>query len=218
MVGIQYRDVFCLRQSDKTVVDSSLCTDPSPTTALSVCNTQPCTNFNWMANDNWGPCVIDASGLYSRNRTFHCHTATGQAALLSDCQANGGKMPIARIPCSPGVCSDANGCPLIQIGSFFNFCNEIPGSCLPYTSCLTSSNELDDAFASLGTPAATAAQCVQSYNDGLSPTDRKPQTLVDALKARLAAGLPSCQDGITSSASALSVGMALLVALLAIVA
>lgn len=208
MVGIQYRDVFCLRQSDKVVVDASLCTDPSPTTALSVCNTQPCTTYNWMANANWGPCEMDASGLYSRNRTFHCHSASGQVALNSDCATYGGKMPIDRIPCSPGVCSDANGCPLVQIGSFFNFCSDIPASCLPYSSCLTVAKELDDSFASLGTPANTAAQCVQSFNDARSPVDRFPQTLIDAVKARLASGLPSCQDGITSSASVVSVGVA----------
>lgn len=216
MVGIQYRDVFCLRQSDKALADSSLCTDPSPTTALSVCNTQACTTYNWMADANWGRCEADASGRYSRNRTFHCHTASGQAALNSDCTANAGKLPIARMPCSPGVCSDASGCPTVQMGAFLNFCANIPGSCLPYSSCLTASKDLDDSFASLGTTAAVAAQCVQTFNDALAMADRHPQSLIDAVKLRLSAGKPSCEEVIVNSAHPVSVGVAVigLVALL----
>jgi len=116
MVGIQYRDVFCIRQSDQAVVDNSLCTGTPPTTALSVCNTQKCTTYNWMANANWGPCEMDATGKYSRNRSFHCHDASGALTTINNCQSFAGKMPIGILPCAPGVCSDANGCPLVQIG------------------------------------------------------------------------------------------------------
>jgi len=199
MVGIQYRDVFCIRQSDTTVVDNSLCTAAEPTSALSVCNTQKCSTYNWMANANWGPCEIDSTGKFSRNRTFHCHNAAGQLALYSDCQANAGPLPLARLPCAPGVCSDANGCPLVQIGTLFNFCTNIPGDCIPKSACAIAASDVDDAFSSLGTSAASAATCVSTYSDSLAVP--ASQALIDAVKARLSAGQVVCELVLSDASS-----------------
>lgn len=201
MVGVQYRDVFCIRQSDQGVVDNSLCKDTPPTTALSVCNPEKCTGYNWMANANWGPCEQDSTGRYSRNRTFHCHDVDGQTALNSDCVAKAGKMPIDRLPCAPGVCSDSNGCPLVQIGTLFNYCSKIPDDCIPRSACAMAAAEVDDAFATLSTSAASAAACIATYNSGLPASNQISQLMLDAVKARLSTGQQVCELVLLSDAS-----------------
>jgi len=206
MVGVQYRDVFCIRLSDGAVVDPNLCPGPEPTTALSVCNTQPCTGYNWMANANWGVCGQGADGLWTRNRSFHCHAANGVVALYSDCTTNAGKLPVGVIPCAPGVCSDANGCPSVQIGSVLNYCNAIPHDCTPGTSCAGAASDLDDAFSSLGTSATVAATCIDTYNAGLAPAAQANPSLIAEVKARLGAGETVCGALYVGAADTVVVG------------
>lgn len=168
MVGQQFRDVFCIRDTDDKAVDSALCDNSTkPNDLLSVCNTQPCTDFNWMADGNFGPCVLQPSGVYQRFRTFHCHAASGAVALRSECEANAGKLPISVLPCTPGTCASTNGCPVVDIADLFNQCYQLPmlTLCDPTSPCGKAAKQLEVQMSSLGftSTAAAAQQCVNVY-------------------------------------------------------
>jgi hypothetical protein len=186
MVGIQYRDVFCYREQDLTVVDNSLCTIVKPTSQLSVCNPQKCTKPNWMADANWGACVQGTDGVWVRTRTFHCHNADGTAALYSVCKADAGPLPIAILPCSPGTCSDSNGCPSVQIGSVFNDCSNGLSVCT--VQCAATASQLADELNVLGLTPTLAAQCVRDLVAALPASFRPAPGLVDSMATTLASG------------------------------
>jgi hypothetical protein len=196
MVGIQYRDVFCLRDSDNEAVDISLCDNRTrPTVALSVCNTQPCQNFNWMADSNWGPCTMQANGFYQRTRTFHCHASDGSTALRDSCVAGAGKLPIAVLPCTPGTCASADGCPIVEIADTFNQCTLAQiQACTFSTACGTAGRVLDNMMEVLGfrTRIPASLKCVADYVAGL-PAAEKPTTgMLNYVNAQLTAGTALC--------------------------
>lgn len=96
MLGQQYRGLFC-KSSDGKQVDFSLCDSTTkPVNVLTVCNTWPCTDFNWMANGDWSVC----NGTH-RNRGFHCHAKDGAVALNSECAHV--PLPLSSISCTPGL-------------------------------------------------------------------------------------------------------------------
>jgi hypothetical protein len=103
MLGVRFKDVFCVNLVSMLTVDDSVC-DPAtkPRTNYTSCNPQACTGYNWMANGNWGPCE---NGI--RTRTFHCHTPDGGAAL--DVQCGNVIKPISTLACSPGLCLKVPG-------------------------------------------------------------------------------------------------------------
>jgi len=195
MVGVQYRDVFCKRASDNTVVDNSLCNPATmPTTALSVCNTQPCTNYNWMANANWGACTLQTNGLYQRTRSFHCHAKDGTTCANSLCTQNAGPQPISVLPCSPGTCGNANGCPTVDIGQVLTVCQPSDlTNCDPNSQCGEAANNVDLTVFSVGMTVATAEACFDTFISTMaSPPD---PSLVAEVKSKLQAGQKLCGVG-----------------------
>lgn len=186
MVGVQYRDVFCYRDQDLTAVDNSLCTGPRPTNQLSVCNTQKCTGVNWMADANWGACTQGTDGVWVRKRTFHCHNADGTTALYSTCLASAGPLPISILPCTPGTCSDANGCPNAQIGALFTDCVNGLSPCSD--RCAASSAGLADQLTVLGLSGSTAAQCVSSLANTMPVGFQPSASLVTMISGALLSG------------------------------
>lgn len=103
MLGLQYRDVFCVNALNLTV-DPILCSsNTKPNVLLTACNPQKCAGPNWMANSNWGPCTLTGSS-YVRTRSFHCHTSDGAVALDSVCSPT--PRPVSILPCVPNTCLD----------------------------------------------------------------------------------------------------------------
>lgn len=102
MLGVRYKDVFCVSSNTLQAADPSLCDIASmPKTNYSSCNPQKCTGYNWMANANWGPCQA-VDGQFTRTRSFHCHAADGSVALSSACSSV--PLPVASLPCVPNTC------------------------------------------------------------------------------------------------------------------
>jgi len=206
MVGNQFRDVFCLRDSDGSAVDVSLCNNATrPTTLISICNTEPCTGFNWMADSNFGPCTQQANGLWQRFRTFHCHEKDGAIATRKSCEDNAGKLPIAVLPCTPGTCASPEGCPVVEIADVFNQCDTKDlASCIASTQCGIAANLLDGQLRSLGFSAAPAAgvKCVLDYIASLAPSDRPSTDLLTVVQTKITAGEPLCIGGISGAMTA----------------
>lgn len=186
MVGVQYRDVFCFKNQDLSVVDDSLCTGAKPTSQLSVCNPQQCTTPNWMADANWGPCVQGTDGVWVRTRTFHCHNADGTTAPYSVCKDGAGPLPVAILPCAPGTCSDANGCPQVQLGGVLNDCADGLDVCS--IQCATSALALADELNVLGMKPAVAVKCLRDLEAALPPGFKPSADLVNRLANSLGTG------------------------------
>jgi len=214
MVGVQFRDVFCFREQDLTVVDNSLCgSQAQPTTALSVCNTQKCTKPNWMADANWGPCALGADGINVRTRTFHCHNADGTNAVYSVCTNGAGPLPIAVLPCTPGTCSDSNGCPNVQIGDVFARCGTGIRPCS--TDCAGVTQTLSDELTALSMKGSVAATCAQTLANELPVAYQPSASLLSAITSALNSGQTNiCQGGGVSASSYVIVSWGVLIALL----
>lgn len=218
MVGMQFRDVFCIRDSDKASVDVNLCDNATrPSASLSICNTQPCSNYNWMADGNWGPCELQANGLMQRKRTFHCHAADGSSSIRQNCVDNAGKLPISVLPCTPGTCANVDGCPTVEIAELLNFCT-VDGLnfCDASSNCGQAASDLDLSLLSVGVSAAAARQCVLDYVSSLAASDRPDPVLVQVLTGRLLAGERACgflSGAAVPAASLLTSGLLLLLAL-----
>lgn len=103
MIGYQYREIFCLRNTDQKRVDDSLCqATAKPTEFVEGCNGFPCSANYWMTT-RWTPCnATGADGSGTRDRTYHCHFADGRNALLSDCPKD--KVPTTVESCNINVC------------------------------------------------------------------------------------------------------------------
>lgn len=204
MAGIQYRDVFCVRSSDSAAVDSSLCdTQTQPTTSLSVCNTQPCSNYNWMADGNWGPCTLQKeTGLYLRTRTFHCHAADGTTVLRQNCVDKAGKLPIASIPCTAGTCANADGCPTVEIAEVLNSCDaNALETCAVDSLCYQAANDVDVSFLTVGVSAATAVRCFSDYVASLAVSERPSTTALQTIISRLEGGEKICGVSLSGALS-----------------
>lgn len=117
MLGQQWREVFCVDQSGN-VVDTTLCDQAiKPLDTSTVCNTQRCTNYNWMVSaPGWGPCLNNV-----RARSFHCHAPDGTLALASQCTQFAGPMPITSVACLPNTCLTRD-CPNAEIDQVFLVC------------------------------------------------------------------------------------------------
>lgn len=159
MLGQQWREVFCVDQS-ANVVDTTLC-DPAtkPVDTSTVCNTQRCTNFNWMVTSpGWGPCLNG-----TRTRSFHCHAPDGTLALASQCTQFAGPMPITSISCVPNTCLTRD-CPNDEIDQVFLVCKstdfDAPVACNPICTIALSS------LLTAGTAYTTAELqlCVETYS------------------------------------------------------
>lgn len=207
MVGQQFRDVFCIRDTDNQAVDPALCNNATkPNDLLSVCNTQPCKDFNWMADGNFGPCILQPSGVYQRFRTFHCHAASGALALRSDCEANAGKLPISVLPCTPGTCASTTGCPVVEIADLLNQCytTSMLTSCDPQGPCGRASKLLETQMSTLGFTAqpGAAQQCVNVFVAALSKNDAPNADLLTYVLSKINTGVAMC---IPSTSGALAV-------------
>ena len=194
MVGMQFRDVFCIRDSDKASVDVTLCDNATkPSTYLSICNTQPCSNYNWMADGNWGPCELQTNGLMQRKRTFHCHATDGAQATRQSCLDNAIPLPISVLPCTPGTCANVDGCPTAEIAEALNFCTySTINACDTSTDCGKALSDLDASISSVGMEPAIARECVLSYELSLAVGERPDPLITEALTGRLVLGLKAC--------------------------
>ena len=218
MVGQQYRDVFCIRDIDNKAVDIVLCDNATkPTSMLSVCNTQPCTGFNWMANDNFGPCTLQPEGVYQRFRKFHCHAASGALATLADCEANAGKTPIAALPCTPGTCASTTGCPVVDIAELFNQCFLLSmlQSCDVSSPCARAAYALEAQIKTLALAVDAPAQCVNVYVASLSANEAPKADLLSYVLSHISTG-GMCVPG--TSGVLIAVPSLLVLAILSIIA
>jgi len=87
MLGEQWRKIMCLDNNGK-LVDDSYC-DAAERAKYSEskigCNSNPCTNYNWMTT-KWSSCIVDPiTGKGKRLRTTHCHAPDGGNAAVDDC-------------------------------------------------------------------------------------------------------------------------------------
>lgn len=205
MAGIQYRDVFCVRSSDSAAVDASLCdTATQPTTSLSICNTQPCSNYNWMADGNWGPCTLQKeTGLYLRTRTFHCHAADGTTVLRQNCVDKAGKLPIASIPCTAGTCANVDGCPTVEIAEVLNSCDmNALETCATNSLCYQAANEVDVSFLTVGVSSSTAVRCFTDYIATLAVSERPSTAVIQTIISRLESGQKICGVSLSDASAA----------------
>lgn len=197
MLGQQWREIFCVDQSGN-VVDTSLCDAATkPLDTSNVCNTQRCTNYNWMVTSpGWGPCQNNV-----RTRSFHCHAPDGTLALASQCTQFAGPMPITSIACVPNTCLTRD-CPNAEIDKVFLVCLATDFGTAP--SCNPLCTAALSALLAAGNAYTTneLQLCVETYS---GPTNAGVSTQM------VSASLPNPRCASVSAAA----GVALLPAIVA---
>lgn len=99
--GEQVRVVNCLDLKTMVSVAKDLCSDLHPVTERQVCNTQACTQSNWVGYV-WEPCSTLCGGG-TRYRTVQCEVAGGSGLPVDD-KLCAGSRPLTQQPCGEEAC------------------------------------------------------------------------------------------------------------------